>query len=101
MNIAQVFVPTPANDNNNKDGYTLFGFWVNGTELSAYTTRNIGLSGEPETQFPFKRLAGTTGGGSDSGKVYLYHQVNGTNVAEDVYNTDGGFFSSSYFSIET
>ena len=101
VNIAQVFVPTPANNNNDINGYTLFGFWVNGTSLAAYTTENIGLSGEPDSEFPFSRLAGTTGGGSDSGQVYLYHQMNDTSVAEDVYNTDGGFFSTKFFNVAT
>ena len=95
VNIAQVFV----NNNQNSDSYTLFGFWVNGTDLAAYTTKNIGLSTQPQSKFPFKRLAGTTvGGGSD---IYLYHQMNQTFFAEDMYDLDGGFFTSTYFDIST
>lgn len=97
VNIAQIFVPT---SNGGSTGYTLFGFWVNGTNLAAYTTKNIGLSGAPKSTFPFPRLAGTTGQTS-SGNVYLYHQINGTTVAEDVYSTTEGFFTSDYLGIST
>ena len=94
VNIAQVFV-----NNQNSNSYTLFGFWVNGTDLAAYTTKNIGLSTQPQSPFPHKRLAGTTvGGGSD---IYLYHQINQTVFAEDMYNFDGGFFTSTYFDVST
>lgn len=94
VNIAQVFV-----DTGSSKAYTLFGFWVNGTSLAAYTTKNIGLSTKPKTEFPFSRLAGTTSGNSSD--VYLYHQMNQTAIAEDIYNTDGGFFTSKYFNIAT
>ncbi|KAL6721965.1 hypothetical protein ACLMJK_001070 [Lecanora helva] len=94
VNIAQVFV-----NNQKTDSYTLFGFWVNGTELAAYTTKNIGLSTQPQSPFPYTRLAGTTvGGGSD---IYLYHQIDQTIFAEDMYNLDGGFFTTTNFSIST
>ncbi len=94
VDIAQVFVNTGSSKT-----YTLFGFWVNGTSLAAYTTKNIGLSTEPKSDFPFSRLAGTTVGNSSN--VYLYHQINQTAIAEDMYNTDGGFFTSNYFNIST
>ena len=97
VNIAQIFVPTP---NGETTGYTLFGFWVNGTNLAAYTTRNIGLSGAPKSTFPFPRLAGTTGQ-AGSGNVYLFHQLNETTVAQDIYSTSGGFFDSTDFAIST
>lgn len=97
VNIAQVFVPT---SNGKTTGYTLFGFWVNGTELAAYTTKNIGLSGAPKSTFPFSRLAGTTGE-TGSGNVFLFHQVNATSIAEDVYSTEGGFFTTTYFDVVT
>ena len=92
VNIAQVFINTGSSDS-----YTLFGFWVNGTSLAAYTTRNIGLSTMPKSPFPYSRLAGTTVGNSSN--IYLYHQINGTAIAEDMYNTDGGFFTTTYMSI--
>ena len=94
VDIAQVFVNNPSSDS-----YTLFGFWVNGTELAAYTTKNIGLSTQPQSPFPYSRLAGATGGNSSN--VYLYHQINGTFLAEDMYNLDGGFFTTTYFNIST
>lgn len=94
VDIAQVFV-----NNANSDSYTLFGFWVNGTDLAAYTTKNIGLSTQPQSRFPYSRLAGTTVGTSSN--IYLYHQINGTFVAEDMYNLDGGFFTTTYFNIST
>ena len=92
VNIAQVFINTGS-----ASSYTLFGFWVNGTSLAAYTTKNIALSTMPKSPFPFSRLAGTTVGNSSD--VYLYHQINETFIAEDVYNTDGGFFTTTYMNI--
>lgn len=94
VNIAQVFVNDPS-----ARSYTLFGFWVNGTNLAAYTTRNIGLSTRPKSPFPYSRLAGTVS--ANGSEVLLYHQVNGTGWAEDVYNLDGGFFTSGFFEVET
>ena len=94
VDIAQVFVNNPSSDS-----YTLFGFWVNGTELAAYTTKNIALSTQPQSPFPYSRLAGTTIGSSSN--IYLYHQINGTFLAEDMYNVDGGFFTTTYFNIST
>lgn len=95
VNIAQVFLPT---SNGKTTGYTLFGFWVNGTELAAYTTKNIGLSGAPKSPFPYSRLAATTGG-TGSGDVFLFHQVNASSLAQDVYDTSGGFFTTTYFDV--
>ncbi|KAL2042780.1 hypothetical protein N7G274_004539 [Stereocaulon virgatum] len=94
VDIAQVFVNNP-----NSNSYTLFGFWVNGTDLAAYTTKNIGLSTQPQSPFPFSRLSGTTGGTTSN--IYLYHQINGTFIAEDTYNLDGGFFTTTYFKVST
>lgn len=94
VDIAQVFVNDPS-----ARSYTLFGFWVNGTSLAAYTTRNIGLSTRPKSPFPYSRLAGTVSG--NGSEVLLYHQVNGTGWAEDAYNLDGGFFTTGYFEVET
>ena len=94
VNIAQVFIN---NTGTTATSYTLFGFWVNGTSLAAYTTKNIGLSTMPKSPFPFSRLAGTTVGNSTD--VYLYHQINESSIAEDVYNTDGGFFTTTYMNI--
>jgi hypothetical protein len=91
FNLAQVFIP------NTVSGYTLFGFWVNGTTLNAYTTENIVLSASPPSPFPFARLAIV----GRSTSVFLYHELNSTTFVEDVYNTDGGFWTSSNFSIET
>ncbi len=94
VDIAQVFV-----NNGDPNSYTLFGFWVNGTDLAAYTTKNIGLSGQPQSPWPHSRLAGTTvSGGSE---IFLYHQINQTAMAEDMYNLDGGFFSTTYFDVST
>ncbi|CAF9911040.1 hypothetical protein IMSHALPRED_009905 [Imshaugia aleurites] len=94
VDIAQVFV----NDATSLS-YTLFGFWVNGSELAAYTTKNIGLSTQPKSSFPYSRLAGTVGG--NGSEVLLYHQINGTAWAQDAYNLDGGFFTTSYFEVAT
>lgn len=94
VDIAQVFVNNPTSLS-----YTLFGFWVNGTNLAAYTTKNIGLSTQPKSSFPYSRLAGALDGTSSN--ILLYHQINGTSWAEDSYNLDGGFFTTGYFQIAT
>ena len=94
VDIAQVFVNDPTSLS-----YTLFGFWVNGSELAAYTTKNIGLSTQPKSSFPYSRLAGAVAGNGSA--VLLYHQINGTSWAEDSYNLDGGFFTTSYFEVAT
>ncbi|CAD6576831.1 MAG: hypothetical protein ASARMPRED_007895 [Alectoria sarmentosa] len=94
VDIAQVFVNDPASLS-----YTLFGFWVNGSDLAAYTTNNIALSTRPESSFPYSRLAGAVGG--NGSEVLLYHQVNKTGWAEDVYNLEGGFFKTSFFEVAT
>lgn len=94
VDIAQVFVNNPTSLS-----YTLFGFWVNGTDLAAYTTKNIGLSTQPKSSFPYSRLAGSVDG--TAGHILLYHQINGTTWAEDSYSLDGGFFTTGYFQIAT
>ncbi|CAD6590287.1 MAG: hypothetical protein ASARMPREDX12_004243 [Alectoria sarmentosa] len=94
VDIAQVFVNDPSSLS-----YTLFGFWVNGSDLAAYTTNNIALSTRPESSFPYSRLAGAVGG--NGSEVLLYHQVNKTGWAEDVYNLEGGFFKTSFFEVAT
>ena len=94
VDIAQVFVNDPSSHS-----YSLFGFWVNGTDLAAYTTKNIGLSTQPKSAFPYSRLAGAVNGNLSD--VFLYHQINGTSWAEDAYNLDGGYFTTSYFDVAT
>ncbi|KAM0800040.1 hypothetical protein BDR22DRAFT_852673 [Usnea florida] len=94
VDIAQVFVNDPGSRS-----YSLFGFWVNGTDLAAYTTKNIGLSTQPKSAFPYSRLAGAVNGNLSD--VFLYHQINGTSWAEDAYNLDGGYFTTSYFDVAT
>ena len=57
-------------------------FWVNGTSLAAYTSKNIGLSTEPHLLFPFSRVANITV--ENSSNIYLYRQINAIVIAEDM-----------------
>ena len=61
--------------------------WVNGTKVSPvraddYFDDYLG-NGVPQASFPFTRLASTNSRGESS---YLYHQINGTTLAEEQYD---------------
>ena len=73
----------------------LFGsgiaMWVDGTR--AVVTQNVGA---PKTTFPFARLASTTL--SDGTLTLLYHQMNGTTIAEELWS-DWEWVSTEYITI--
>lgn len=55
----------------------------------------------PESPFPFARLASTSPNTTDNTEFILYHQINDTVFAEDVYDTTGEHWISRNFSIST
>ncbi|MCJ1479151.1 hypothetical protein MMC13_007835 [Lambiella insularis] len=79
----------------------VYGFWVNGTTLSSITSfgNDVYPTTSPSSQFPYTRLASTSPGNGT--EILLYHQINDTAFAEDVYDTSGGVWSSSSFTIST
>lgn len=62
-------------------GY-LFAVWVNGTQ-PAVINFNPPTNTAPVGPFPFKRLASITL--ANQTESYLYHQINGTTLAEEQY----------------
>lgn len=54
---------------------------------------------EPETPFPFKRLAGTEE--YNSTNLIIYHQLNTTTFAEDKFDASIGNWVSTFFDIQT
>ena len=69
-------------------GYAYPTLWVNGTIL----TEGNGFS-TPKPSYPYKRLAGL--GGYNSTSFSVYHQVNATSFAEDVWHVDLGIWTST------
>ena len=74
--------------------------WVNGTTLSSSFDNDQNLLNNPPTSpFPYARLATTT---PDNGEAfYLYHQINESVFAEDVWDRSLGSWSSSAINIAT
>ena len=62
--------------------------WINGTQL--VTT----LTSAPNITFPFKRLA--TIDSADQSSTFLYHQINGTTLAEEQWDV----FSQTWLTSE-
>ena len=58
---------------------------------------DIVLSERATTPFPLSRLANTTVGNSSN--IYLDHRINDIVIAEDMYHTNTGFFTSTSFEI--
>ena len=54
---------------------------------------NVGsVKNDDASAFPFARLAGFH---SKNGLYYLYHQLNGNVIAEDVFDPEGGWKTSN------
>ena len=78
-----------------------YGFWVNGTQLAAFS---IGLDGlgespplatMPRTPYPFPRITGFSP--DKSSKIFVYHQMNASAFAEDQWDASvGGWLSASF-----
>ena len=74
--------------------------WVNGTTLSSFYDPDVSMFNNPPTSaFPYTRLAATTTDGSTA--FYLYHQINESIIAEDVWDRALGSWSSSTINIAT
>ena len=70
--------------------------WVDNATLMDANENNVPA---PLSPFPYSRLStNNVGTGSD---FYLYHQINGTTFAEDLFDSSIGHFTSSFFSIGT
>ena len=64
-------------------GAAQFAIWVSGTEAMAFSYGEPRSYETPNVSFPFKRLASTTS--PDRTESYLYHQINKTTIAEEVF----------------
>ncbi|MCJ1247113.1 hypothetical protein MMC30_004324 [Trapelia coarctata] len=79
-----------------------YGFWVNGTHPSWLWAKYSDEPREtplPTSPFPFMRLATTTPVGSAA--FYLYHQIDATTFAQDVFDNQSQRWWSFNISIET
>ena len=56
--------------------------WINGT--NPIILQGFGSPPLPDNVFPFARLAWTTS--ADNSFTYLYHQINGTTLAEEQWS---------------
>ena len=70
--------------------------WVNNATLMDANGNNVPA---PLSPFPYSRFS-TSNVGTGS-NFYLYHQINGTTFAEDLFDSSIGHFTSSFFSIGT
>ena len=82
---------------NHDGGYYL---WVNHTVLSFFYIRDDSpIDSSPTSPFPFARPAAATV--VDSTTFYLYHQINGSVLVEDIWDMATVSWSSSNISIRT
>lgn len=73
--------------------------WVNGTQLIGLDLLlNLSPDAALVRPFPYKRLASFTAANQPTS--YLYHQINGTTLAEEQYlSSEGQWIASSYIMI--
>ena len=76
--------------------------WINGNKPLIYSTPNSMVDGAncvaPSTVFPFARLASVTL--LDGSVTYLYHQINGTTLAEEQFvNSLSKWLPTQYITI--
>lgn len=76
-----------------------YGMVVNNSRLALFRTEFNGPSTGPSTEFPFARL--TTSTPVNSTTFYLYHQMNGTHIAEESYDISIGAWTTIYVEIES
>ena len=82
------------------ESYTI---WINHTRPVVVVVQNedggpLGSPTPPDNTFPFTRLASITL--ADDSYTYLYHQINGTTLAEEQWdNTVGAWTATEYISI--
>ena len=80
------------------NGLGTFAVWINGTKPSVLGYNGINSdSVAPNVSFPFKRLASITSPGQKSS--CLYHQINGTTVAEEHYDSSLTQWLSTYITL--
>ena len=95
--VPYVFVSDPQ-DSLSSEPAPLNGIWVNVSVLSFFKVGHTGPADEPPpSPFPSTRLATTTP--QNSTAFYLYHQINGTTLVEDVWDITPGVWTSSTFFI--
>ena len=95
-----VIIAIGAGSGQTSDSVGNYGLWVNGTALSFLPALySSPISNTGTSPFPFTRLAATSFIGSTA--FYLYHQINTSTFAEDVWDTTVSSWSSSYISIQT
>ncbi|KAL8871332.1 MAG: hypothetical protein Q9174_002813 [Haloplaca sp. 1 TL-2023] len=76
--------------------YYMHDAFLNDTILSGTSSGTP----NPDSGFPYHRLAGTLG--TNQTKTYLYHQLDGTTLAEDMWDGDEtGFWISKNITIDT
>ena len=76
-----------------------YGMVVNNSRLKLFRTEFNGPSTSPLTEFPFARLTTTTPVNSTT--FYLYHQMNGTHIAEESYDISIGAWTTVYVEIDS
>ena len=77
-----------------------YGLWVNGTTLSYVWIGYLeDFGGVPISPCPYTRLATTTPNGSTA--FYMYHQINVSTMAEDIWDSGRATWSSTNISIAT
>ena len=74
-----------------------YALWVNGTDLSFELS--TGLKIPPSSPFPHTRMALTNP--TNSTALYLYHQINATTIAEDIWDGSDLGWASSNITIPT
>ena len=72
-----------------------YGFLVNGSSLVGYGF--INPLGSPNSPFPFIRLASSTP--INSSLIFIYHQINESVFAEDMYDTSIGYWVSANITV--
>lgn len=63
--------------------------WINGTQPVTYG------AAPPNVSFPFSRLASVYS--ADQSTTYLYHQINGTTLAEEQWDDPSQTWSLSHY----
>lgn len=71
--------------------------WINSTQPVLIGTLDGDQTGDttPDKAFPFARLASVTL--ADGSATYLYHQMNGTTLAEEKWDASLSAWSSSVY----
>ena len=72
----------------------VYGIWINGTQPALAAGQFV----TPDNTFPFTRLASVAS--ADQSVTFLYHQINGTTLAEEQYDaSQNTWLPSEYISV--